>query len=66
MKYILEICLKSTKHFYPEVEVKPYIKRYNAIGAIYNGLNQKVKEADISDVILQLQGVVDGNVEINK
>ncbi|WP_323586095.1 type I restriction endonuclease subunit R [Aliarcobacter butzleri] len=55
---------KKYKALYPEEEVKPYIKRYNAIEAIYNGLNQKVKEADISDVILQLQGVVDGNIEI--
>ena len=32
--------------------------------AIYNGLNQKVKEADISHIILQLQKVVDDNIEI--
>lgn len=43
-----------------------YIKRYNAIEAIYNGLNQKVKEADISHIILQLQKVVDDNIEIGK
>lgn len=55
---------KKYKALYPEEEIKPYIKKYNAIEAIYSGLNQKVKEADISDVILQLQGIVDGNIEI--
>lgn len=57
---------RKYKSLYPEDEVKPYIKRYNAIEAIYNGLNQKVKEADISDIILQLQKVVDDNIEIEK
>ena len=34
---------RKYKALYPEKEVKPYIKEFNAIEAIYNQLNQKVK-----------------------
>lgn len=57
---------RKYKALYPEEEVKPFLKRYSAIEAIYNGLNQKVKKADISDIVLQLQRVVDENIEIEQ
>ncbi|SEH06279.1 Uncharacterised protein [Candidatus Venteria ishoeyi] len=56
---------KKYKSIFPEDEIKPFIKRFNAIEAVYNGLNQQVKEADIIDVIVKLQNVVDDNIELD-
>jgi len=56
---------KKYKALYPEEQVKQFVKKYNAIEAIYSGLNQKVKEADISEIILSLQNIVDESIEIN-
>ncbi|MEY8766503.1 MULTISPECIES: type I restriction endonuclease subunit R [Francisella] len=55
---------RKYKALYPAEETKPFIKKYNAIEAIYNGLNQKVKEADVTDIIIQLQKVVDENIQL--
>ena len=49
---------------YPEEQVKPFTKNFNAIEAIYQQLNQNTKDVDITDVILRLQGVVNENVHI--
>ncbi len=56
---------KKYKALFPEEQVKPFLKNFNAIEAIYNGLNQKVKEADITSVIMKLQKVVGESVEID-
>lgn len=56
---------KKYKALFPEEQVKPFTKSFNAIEAIYNGLNQKVKEADITSVIMKLQNVVGESVEID-
>lgn len=56
---------KKYKALYPEEQVKQFVKKYNAIEAIYNGLNQKVKEADISEIILMLQNIVSESIEID-
>ncbi|MEA2013639.1 MAG: hypothetical protein U9O87_11295 [Verrucomicrobiota bacterium] len=45
-----------------KVEVKPFIKKYNAIDAIYNRLNTKVKTADITEIMEKTQTFVDGSV----
>lgn len=34
---------RKYKALYPEKEIKPFIKAFNAIEAIYNQLNQKTK-----------------------
>lgn len=47
---------------YPEEVIKPFTKVYNAIEAIYQQLNQQTKEADVVEIIMRLQQVVDDNV----
>lgn len=46
---------RKYKALFPEPEVKPFLKQFNAIKAIYDQLNQKIMQADISDVIRRLQ-----------
>jgi type I restriction enzyme R subunit len=53
---------RKYKALYPEPEIKPFLKDFNAIEAIYDQLNQKTMQADISDVIRRLQQEV--NVSI--
>jgi type I restriction enzyme R subunit len=50
---------------YPEESVKPYLKLKNAIEAVYDRLNQKVKAADITSVILRLQQEVNMSVLVD-
>ena len=49
---------------FPEAEAKPYTKDTNAIQAIYDRLNQKVKSADVISVIRKLQAIVGDNIKI--
>lgn len=58
--------LKKYQALFPEIEAKKFIQEYDAIRAIYNGLNKKVKEADISAVILKLQQRVDSAVFVKE
>lgn len=57
---------RKYKALYPEDEIKPFIRQFNAIEAIYDALNQKVKTADITEIMLQLQEVVNESVFINE
>ena len=57
---------RKYKALYPEEQIKPFIKQFNAIEAIYDQLNQKVKTADIIEIMLQLQTVVNESVFINE
>jgi len=57
---------RKYKALYPEDEIKPFIKQFNAIEAIYDALNQKVKTADITEIMMQLQAVVNDSVFINE
>jgi len=50
---------------YPEPEVREFTQAHNAIDAIYRGLNQTIKEADITDVIKELQELVGDSISIN-
>lgn len=54
------------KALYPEKEVKEFTKQYNAISAIYNGLNQEIKKADITELMKKLQDFVGESIQINK
>ena len=56
---------RKYKALYPEACVKPYVKAYNAIDAIYSQLNQNVKAADITSVMMRLQQEVDMSVVID-
>lgn len=56
---------RKYKSLYPEEQVKPFIRSYNAIEAIYQQLNQQTKSADVTSIILQLQRIVDESVVID-
>jgi type I restriction enzyme R subunit len=53
---------RKYKALFPEKEVKPYQKSYNALNAIYNYLNQKIKSADVTEVIKRLQDIVSESI----
>lgn len=55
---------RKYKALFPEEQIKPYIKDFNAIEAIYNLLNQNVKTADVTDIIMSLQAIVSDSVSI--
>jgi len=57
---------RKYKALYPEEQVKPYTRLYNAIEAIYGQLNQKTQSADISDVMRRLQQEVNMSVSLVK
>lgn len=57
---------RKYKALYPEDEIKPFIKQFNAIEAIYDALNQKVKTANITEIMMQLQEVVNDSIFINE
>jgi type I restriction enzyme R subunit len=57
---------KKYQALYPDDLVKPFIKDFNAIEAIYGQLNQLTKDADVTSIILQLQQVVDDNIVIEQ
>ncbi len=52
------------KALYPEDEVKQFTRHYNAIDAIYSGLNQSVKKADITELMKKLQDLVGDSIQI--
>lgn len=53
---------RKYKALFPEKEAKTYTAKYNAIEAIYKLLNQKVKTADVTEIMLELQSVVNESV----
>lgn len=55
---------RKFKALYPEEQVKPHVRDHNAIEAIYGLLNQKVKTADITEVMIELQSLVSESVFI--
>ncbi len=55
---------RKYKALYPEEQVKPFTRLYNAIEAIYGQLNQKTKSADISEVMRRLQQEVNMSVSL--
>ncbi len=55
---------RKYKALYPEEQIKPYIKKFNALEAIYNQLNQNVKSADVTELMMELQAVVSDSVKL--
>lgn len=51
---------------YPEEQVRPFIRQFNAIEAIYNQLNQQVRHADVTSIMLDLQRLVGESVFIDE
>lgn len=57
---------RKYKALYPEEQIQAHIKDYNAIEAIYNLLNQNVKTADVTEIMMELQSVVSESVLVKK
>jgi len=57
---------RKYKALYPEPEIKPYITDFNAIEAIYNLLNQNVKTADVTEIMMELQSIVSDSVKLKE
>jgi len=57
---------KKYQALFPEVEAKKFVDEYEAIKSIYNGLNKKIKGADISSVIVKLQNRVDSAIFVEE
>lgn len=53
---------RKYKALYPEKQAKKHTKRFNAIEAIYKLLNQNVKSADVTEIMMQLQAIVSDSV----
>jgi len=49
---------------FPEEQVRPFTRQFNAIEAIYQQLNQQTKSADVISIIMELQRVVNGSILI--
>ncbi len=49
---------------YPEEQVKPFLRDFNAIEAIYQLLNQQTKSADVIEIMSKLQQIVDDSITI--
>ena len=56
---------RKYKALFPEKEARKFTKLYNAIDAIYNKLNQKTKSADVTEIIMKLQSVVNDSIVID-
>ncbi|MCS4300610.1 type I restriction endonuclease subunit R [Chryseobacterium sp. BIGb0232] len=56
---------RKYKALFPEKQAKKFTPQYNAIDAIYSRLNQKVKSADVTEIILRLQSVVNDSVVVD-
>ena len=57
---------RKYKALFPSEVVKPYIKRFNAIDAIYSALNQKVKSANVTEIIKELQSIVSDSILVQE
>lgn len=55
---------RNYKALFPEEQVKPHTRNFNAINAIYAYLNQKVKSADVTEIIRELQTIVSESVSV--
>ncbi|CAM4254853.1 type I restriction endonuclease subunit R [Zobellia nedashkovskayae] len=55
---------RKYKALFPSEVLKPHVKNYNAIEAIYTALNQNVKSADVTQIIMDLQAIVSDSVII--
>ena len=50
---------------YPENQIKPFVRQFNAIEAIYQQLNQQTKSADVISIIMNLQAIVNESILID-
>ena len=57
---------RKYKALFPEEQIKPYVKEFSAIEAIYNLLNQNVKTADVTEIMMELQSIVSDSVVLKE
>lgn len=57
---------RKYKALFPEKQVKPYTRDYDAIEAIYKQLNQNVKSADVTELMMELQAIVSDSIIIKE
>lgn len=57
---------RKYKALYPHDGLKPFIRKFNAIEAIYQLLNQNVKSADVTEIIMDLQALVSESVVVEE
>jgi len=57
---------RKYKALFPEKQAKKFVREYNAIDALYNKLNAKVKSADVTEIIMRLQEVVNDSISIDR
>lgn len=57
---------RKYKALFPEKQAKQFVREYNAIDALYSKLNVKVKSADVTEVIMRLQAIVNESISINE
>ncbi|WP_426429963.1 type I restriction endonuclease subunit R [Winogradskyella sp. HB-48] len=55
---------RKYKALFPSEKLKKHVKDFNAIEAIYTALNQNVKGADVTQIIMDLQAIVSDSVTI--
>uniref|UniRef100_UPI003AB37263 type I restriction endonuclease subunit R n=1 Tax=Corallibacter sp. TaxID=2038084 RepID=UPI003AB37263 len=55
---------RKYKALFPSDKLKKHVKDFNAIEAIYTALNQNVKGADVTQIIMDLQAIVSESVTI--
>jgi len=55
---------RKYKALFPSEVLKPHVGNFNAIEAIYSALNQNVKAADVTQIIMDLQAIVSDSVAI--
>ena len=63
-EFLARDVFRKYKALFPEQQAKPFARDHNAIEAIYSQLNQKVKSADITEVIMRLQQEVNLSVSV--
>ncbi|CAA9890827.1 Type I restriction enzyme R Protein [Candidatus Methylobacter favarea] len=54
---------KKFKALQPDKALRQYEARKNAIDVIYTAIEDKVESADVADIMMKIQSVVDGSIE---
>jgi type I restriction enzyme R subunit len=57
---------RKYKALFPEEQVKKYVDKHNALDAVYGAINENVQSADVIEIMMELQQVVDENIDIEK
>jgi type I restriction enzyme R subunit len=54
---------KKYKALQPDKVLNDYAPRKNGIDAIYSAIEDKVESADVADIMMKIQAVIDGSIE---